>query len=72
MTEASGVDVVGEVFLVSVKDGGSNGVGDEIGMKIDGTLSQDPNALKSGCYAALDDKQFGRQGVIIAGDIAVN
>jgi len=72
VTEASDVYVVGEVFLVSVKDGGPNGVGDEIGMKSHGTLSQDPTALKSGCYAALDDKQFGRQGVRVDGDIAVN
>jgi hypothetical protein len=71
VTVASGVYVVGEVFLVSVKDGGPNGVGDEIGMKSHGLLSQDPYALKKGCYAALDDKQFGRQGVIVEGDIAV-
>lgn len=71
VTEATGVYVVGEVFLVSVKDGGPGGV-DEIGMKSHGLLSLDPNALKKGCNAALDDKQFGRQGVISAGDIAVD
>jgi hypothetical protein len=55
-----------------VKDGGENGVGDEIGMKSHGLLTLDPNALKKGCYAALDDKQLGRKGVTSAGDIAVN
>ena len=65
VTEASGVYVKGEVFLVSVLDGGPNEAGDEIGMKSHGF------DLASGCAAALDLAQFGRKGVIAAGDIAV-
>ncbi len=50
---------------MSVKDSGPGGVGDEIGMKSHGF------SLSSGCAAALDDKQFGRSGIISAGDITV-
>lgn len=61
--------VQGEAWLVSVKDGGKpRGKGDEIGMKSHGTLESDPAALDKGCYAALNDNQFGRQGVILRGN----
>jgi hypothetical protein len=65
VTHASGVYVVGEVFRVSVVDGGKRGAGDEIGMKSSGF------DLERGCALALDDKELGRQGVISKGDIAV-
>ena len=65
VTQASGVYVVGEVFRVSVVDGGKRGAGDEIGMKSSGF------DLAAGCAQALDDKELGRQGVIAKGDIAV-
>jgi hypothetical protein len=66
VTYRTGVYVAGEVFLVSVKDSGPGGVGDEIGMKSHGF------SLTSGCAAALDAKQFGRGGIISAGDITVS
>lgn len=66
VTEATGVYVLGEVFRVSVKDGGQpNGGGDEIGMKSHGF------DLAAGCATALDASQLGRKGIISAGDITV-
>jgi hypothetical protein len=65
VTARTGVYVAGEVFLVSVKDSGPGGVGDEIGMRSHGY------SLNSGCAAALDDKQVWRSGIISAGDITV-
>jgi len=69
VTDGSGVyevsEEVGEVFRVSVKDGGQGWGADEIGMKSHGV------DLAAGCAAALDSAQFGRKGVIAAGDITV-
>jgi hypothetical protein len=65
VTYRTGVYVAGEVFLVSVKDSGPGGVGDEIGMRSHGY------SLSSGCAAALDAKQVFRSGIVSAGDITV-
>ncbi len=63
--EGTGAYHDGEVFLVSLKDGGKQGTrGDEIGMKW-------KSDLDAGCKAALDDDQFGRKGIITGGNIRV-
>lgn len=64
VTGATGPYTDGEVFLVSVKDGGRGSAADEIGMK-------SKASIEDGCSAALDDRQFGRKGVILGGDIRV-
>lgn len=64
VTRRSGVYVANEAFLVSVKDSGP-GAPEEIGMKSHGF------SINAACYAALDDKQFPRQGITSGGDIVV-
>ena len=76
VTEVTGAYVVGEVFLVSVKDGAP----DQIGMKSFGIADYESpehvfrTALEVACAAALDNNsQYPpRKGVISAGDITVN
>ena len=64
ITRATGRYTVGEVFVVSVKDGG-NGNDDEIGMKYWKSLSK-------ACDSVFNDKQLGRKGIIKRGDIRVS
>ncbi len=64
-TEATGVYVEDEVWLVSVVDGGRGWTADDIGMKSKG-FDED-----AGCAAALDEQQFGRKGVISGGNIKI-
>ena len=63
ITHATGPYTVGEVFVISVKDGRGSEV-DEIGMKHWANLTK-------ACASVFNDRQLGRKGIIKRGGIRV-